>query len=54
MATDNMAINLNARKLARYITVTVTATIKKTVWMHVGFFIIRLGCWIAGTRYEEE
>ena len=54
MASNNLTMDLDARKLARRITVTVGVTIKKTFWVHVGFFVIRVGCWIAGTQYEEE
>ena len=47
------SLTLDERSLAHNITVTVTVKVKKSYLLRFGFYVIRLGCWIAGMQYEE-
>lgn len=52
MASTNLSVDIDVRKVAKDIKVSVQ--LKKTFWLKLGLFFIKIGCRISGMGYVEE
>jgi hypothetical protein len=52
MASDEISVILDARKLAK--SVTIRTQIKNMLWVRVGMLFIKIGAWISGADLVDE